>query len=44
MGEDGGAIALDMLIERDAEVGLGQHVRKRGLANLKRITPQVVAV
>ena len=44
MGKDGRAIALDMLIEPDAGASLGQHARKRGLADLKRIAPQVVAV
>ena len=44
MGEDSRAIALDMLVEPDAEVSLDQHARKRGLADLKRIMAQVVAV
>src|SRR6516164_570709 len=44
MGEDGRAIAFDMLVEPDAGASLGQHARKRGLAGLKRIAPQVVAV
>jgi hypothetical protein len=44
MGEDGRAVALDMLIEPDAGAGLGHDRRERGLADLKRITPQVVAV
>ena len=30
--------------EPDAGASLGQHARKRGLADLKRIAPQVVAV
>src|SRR5262249_58868883 len=38
------AFALDMLMDPDAEFRLGQHARKRGLADLKRIAPQVVAV
>jgi hypothetical protein len=33
-GEDGRAIALDMLVEPDAGANLGQHVRKRGLTDL----------
>jgi hypothetical protein len=33
-----------MLIQPDAGGGLGQHARKRGFADLKRIAPQVVAV
>ena len=44
MGKDGRAIALDMLIEPDAGASLGQHARKRGLADLERVTAQVVAV
>jgi hypothetical protein len=44
MGEDGRAIALDMLVEPDAGACLGQHACKRGLADLKRIAPQVVAI
>jgi hypothetical protein len=31
-------------LETDAGASLGQHARKRGLADLKRITPQVIAV
>src|SRR5262249_37459387 len=44
MGEDGRAIALDMLIEPDAGAGLGHDRRERCRADLKRIEPQVVAV
>src|SRR5262249_26466656 len=44
VGADGRAVALNMLVEPDAGAGLGQHARKRSLADLKRITPQVVAV
>jgi hypothetical protein len=44
MGEDGRAIAFDMLVEPDAWADLGQHHFQRGLADLKRIAPQVVAV
>ena len=44
MGEDSRAIAFDMLIEPDAGASLGQHARKRVLADIKRIAPQVVAV
>ena len=40
MGEDGRAVALDMLVEADAEA-----LRcERGLADLKRIASQIVAV
>jgi hypothetical protein len=42
MGENGWAVALDMLIEADAGAGLGHDRCERGLADLKRITPQVV--
>jgi len=44
MGEDGRAVALDMLVEPDAGASLGQHTRKRGLADLKRIARQVIAI
>ena len=44
MGENGRAIALDMLVEPDAGAGLGHDRCERGLADLKRIAPQVVAV
>src|SRR5262249_25233591 len=44
MGEDGRAIAPDVLVEPDAGAGLGHDRCERGLADLKRITPQVVAV
>jgi len=44
MGEDGRAVALDMLIEPDAGAGLGHDRCERGLADLKRIAPQVIAV
>jgi hypothetical protein len=38
MGEDGRAVAFDMLVEPDAGASLGQHARKRGLADLERVT------
>src|SRR5262249_24842294 len=41
MDEYGRAVALDMLIEPDAGLGFGHDRCERGLANLKRITPQV---
>ena len=44
MGEDGWAVAIYMLVEPDAGAGFGHDRCQRGLANLKRITPQVVAV
>ena len=44
MGEDGRAVAFDMLVEPDARAGLGHDRCERGLADLKWITPQVVAV
>ena len=44
MVEDGRAITLDMLIEPDARAGLGHDRCERGLADLKRVAPQVVAV
>src|SRR5262249_16418190 len=33
-----------MLVEPDAGAGLGHDIRERGLADLKRIAPQIVAV
>src|SRR5262245_51554630 len=44
MGEEGRAVAFDMFIEPDAQAGLGHDKSERGLADLKRIAPQVVAV
>src|SRR5262249_57002356 len=44
MGEIGRAVALDMLVEPDAGARLGHDRRERGLADLKRIAPQIVAV
>jgi len=44
MGEDGRAIAFHVFVEPDAGLGLGHDRRERGLADLKRIAPQVVAV
>jgi hypothetical protein len=44
MGEDGRAVALDMLVEAQAKPSFGQHTSKRGLAHFQRITPQVVSV
>ena len=44
MGEDGRAVALDMLVEPETGTGLGQDRCERGLADLQRITAQVVAV
>jgi hypothetical protein len=42
--EDGRTVALDMLVEPDAGASLGHDRCERGLADLKRIAPQVVAV
>src|SRR5215831_14618812 len=44
MGEDRRAVALDMLVEPDAGAGLDHDRCECGLADLKRIAPQVVAV
>jgi hypothetical protein len=44
MGEDGRAVAFQMLVEPDAGLGLGQDRCERGFADLKRIMPQVVAI
>src|SRR5262249_12080928 len=39
-----GAIAFHVFVEPDAGAGIGHDRCERGLADLKRITPQVVAV
>jgi hypothetical protein len=44
MGKDSRAVALSMLVEPDAGAGLAHDRGERGLADLKRIGPQVVAV
>ena len=44
MGEDGRAVALDMLVESDARSSLGHDRCERGLADLERVTAQIVAV
>ena len=44
VGEDGRAVAFQMLVEAQAKASFGQRTSKRGLADLKRIAPQVVAV
>jgi hypothetical protein len=44
MGEDGRAVAFHVLVEAQAKASFGQHTSKRGLADLKRVAPQVVAV
>jgi len=40
MGEDGRAVALDMLVEPDTEASLGHDRCERGLADLERVTAQ----
>jgi len=44
MGGDGWAVAFHVLVEAQAKASFGQRTSKRGLADLKRIAPQVVAV
>jgi hypothetical protein len=44
MGEDGRAVALQVLVEPDAGAGLGHDRCERGLADLQRIAPEIVAV
>jgi hypothetical protein len=44
MGEDGRAVAFDMLVEPDTRASLGHDRRERGLADLERVTAQVIAV
>src|SRR5262245_58588178 len=44
MGEDGRAVDVSMLIDPDAGAGLGHDRCERGLADLQRIAPEIVAV
>jgi hypothetical protein len=44
MGENGRVVALDMLVEAVAQGGLDHDRCERGLADLKRNAPRVVAV
>src|SRR5215831_2272319 len=44
MGEDSRAVAFHVFVEPNAGAGLGHNRRERGLADLERIAPQVVAV
>jgi hypothetical protein len=44
MGEDGRAVAFQMLVEPNAGAGLGHDRCERGFADLERITAHVVAV
>jgi hypothetical protein len=44
MGKDGRAVGLHVIVEPDAGAGLGHDRCERGLADLKRLVPQVVAV
>ena len=44
MGQDGRAVAFHVFVERAAGLGLGHDRRERGLADLKWITPEVIAV
>jgi hypothetical protein len=44
MGEDGRAVASQMLVEPNASTGLGHDRCERGLADLTRIAPQVIAI
>ena len=44
MGEDCWTVALDMFVEPNAGAGFGHDRCERGLADFKRIVPQVVAV
>ena len=44
VSEDGRAITLHVFVEPDAGSGLGHNRCERGLADLKRVAPQVVAV
>ena len=42
--EDDRAVALEMLIERDAVAGVSEQIGERGLAALDRLPPEVLAV
>jgi hypothetical protein len=44
VSEDGGSIGLDMLVQTDAGGSLGQNRGERGLADLKRLAPQVITI
>src|SRR5260221_10550456 len=44
MGKDGRTVALDMLVEPEARAGLAHDRCEGGLADLERVTPQIVAV
>jgi hypothetical protein len=44
MAENGLTIALHMLVKPNAGASLGHDGCERGLANLKRITPQIVPI
>ena len=44
LSEDGRAVAFYVFVEPDAGAGLGHDRRERGLADLKRIAPEVIAV
>ena len=44
VGEDGRAVAFQMLVEAQAKASFGQRTSKRGLAHFQGIAPQVVAV
>jgi hypothetical protein len=39
-----GVCAFQMLVEAEAKPNFGQHTSKRGLADLKRIMPQIVVI
>jgi len=42
--EDGRAVAFDMLVEPDAGAGLSHDGCERGLADLERVTAQIIAI
>jgi hypothetical protein len=44
MGEDGRAVALQMLVEAQAKASFGQHTSKRGLAHFPIQLNQVESV
>ena len=44
MGEDGRAVAFNMLVEPDAGTRLGHDGCERSLADFKRITAQIIVI
>jgi hypothetical protein len=43
VGKDSGAFAFDVLIKPNAGANLGQQGPQRGLADIERLTPEVIS-